>query len=133
MVVYYGNEAEPEYLAGLRNKNVGTDLTFKVTGLQPLTAYYYKVTGHDGNLVSKESNEIGVNTAEGSGNSGIIGVTEAKDGFKVSGRKAYAQGRITVYDLAGRTVSAGTDAVELPSAGCYIIRTQNGTHKVIVK
>lgn len=133
VVVYYGNEAEPEYLAGLRNKNVGTDLTFKVTGLQPLTAYYYKVTGHDGNLVSKESNEIGVNTAEGSGNSGIIGVTETKDGFKVSGRKAYAQGRITVYDLAGRTVSAGTDAVELPSAGCYIIRTQNGTHKVIVK
>ena len=104
-----------------------------MTGLQPLTAYYYKVTGHDGNLVSKESNEIGVNTAEGQGGSGIIRVSAANDSFRVSGRKAYATGAITVYDPTGRTVAAGRDCVGLPAPGCYIIRTQSGTHKIIVK
>lgn len=133
VVVWYGNEAEPAYLAGLRDKNVGTDLTLKVTGLQANTAYYYKVKGHDGDLMSKESNEIGVNTAEGPGDSGIIGVSAAKDSFRVSGRKAYATGSITVYDPTGRTVAAGRDCVGLPAPGCYIIRTQSGTHKVIVK
>lgn len=133
VVVYYGNEAEPVYLTDMRDKNVGSELTLKVTGLQANTAYYYKVKGHNGNLVSKESNEIGVKTAEGSGNSGILDANAVKDGFNVSGRKAFASGAITVYDLAGRTVATGIDSVILPSAGCYIIRTQSGAHKVIVK
>lgn len=133
VTVYYAGESTPIYLDGLQGKNVGQELSFQVTGLQPGTAYYYKVQGQDGELLSQASNEIGVNTRSESDDSGIIGVNAAKSTFRVSGRTAYAEGTITAYDPAGRTVATGRGSVVLPSAGCYIIRTAGATHKVIVK
>ena len=133
MTVYYAGESTPIYLDGLQAKNVGQELSFQVTGLQPGTAYYYKVQGQDGELLSQASNEIGVNTRSESDDSGVISVSTARDTFRVSGRTAYAEGTITAYDPAGRIVATGRGSVRLPSAGCYIIRTTGNTYKVIVK
>jgi phosphodiesterase/alkaline phosphatase D-like protein len=52
------------FLSGFENRNVGNNLSFQVTGLQPATPYYYRVRARSslGNQSSANSTVVGLNT-----------------------------------------------------------------------
>ncbi|MCM1079388.1 MAG: M6 family metalloprotease domain-containing protein [Bacteroidales bacterium] len=52
------------YLSGYSKRNIGNRTSTAVTGLEPVTKYYYTVYAGNEGEVSGESNEVGVETAE---------------------------------------------------------------------
>lgn len=52
------------YLSGYNKRNVGNKTSAEVTGLMPLTTYYYTVTASNEGTLGEESGEIGVTTTE---------------------------------------------------------------------
>jgi hypothetical protein len=53
---------EPSFVSGYEDLSVGDVLTFDVTGLDPLTTYYYRVRSTGGCSTGDNSNTISVNT-----------------------------------------------------------------------
>lgn len=54
------------FVSGYENRNVGNVISFAVTGLNPLTAYYYAVRSSNANGTSANSNEKTATTTAGS-------------------------------------------------------------------
>lgn len=61
-VVVTGSVPSVEYVPGYENLDVGNVNTFTVTGLVPMTPYFYVVRGYNENRISDDSNEMEVTT-----------------------------------------------------------------------
>lgn len=59
-----GTGSSKNYLSGYSKRNVGDNTAVEVTGLTPLTTYYYTVYAGNEGVLGEESNEIAVTTLE---------------------------------------------------------------------
>lgn len=77
--------------------------------------------------ITETDGKIRFDVAGGGPSTGIAEVAAPEAaGLRVNGRTLSCDGEILVYDLAGRLVVAGADAVEVPAAGIYVVRTAAG-------
>ncbi len=84
--------------------------------------------------IAETDGRISFNVAGGGPSSGIAAVEATPEaGLRLEGRTLAAPGAISVYDLAGRLVVAGHDAVQLPAPGIYVVSAAGATAKLSVK
>ena len=69
------------------------------------------------------------------GATGIADIAADGKGVNVNGREISVEGAdgIDVFDLTGRKVASGTDAVTVPSNGLYLVRTAHGAAKIAIQ
>lgn len=124
----------PVYLPDYTEYEVGDVLSHTVTGLNPLTDYFYTVKASDGTLMSKASNEIGLTTLDGS--SGKLNVITDGITLSVNGLTVSAAGEaLEIRDMLGRVVARGMGSVSAPAPGVYIVSApgKTTTLKVVLK
>lgn len=120
-------------VAGYNNYSVNaTDMMVK--GLEPQTAYVTYVRTHDGNSEGTKSNTVKFSTTEASGVDGIGSETTAGGYYIVDGT-LYSMNGNTAFDVIsidGSIVARGAmNSVKLPSRGVYVIKSKDGTAKMI--
>ena len=105
------NNSFTNYVAGYQNLNVGNALSHGVTGLNPSTAYFYRVRAYNGNGTSHSSNIVNVTTLSPIGLP--VAVTNPADMIEID--SARLNGSVdphglttTVYFEYGRTLSYGS-------------------------
>ena len=139
VTVGYGYTYQPHFLDGYEELTVGDVTSFRVTGLEDGTDYFYTVRGVDGELMSRPSDEVRVSISSNTGidapaetavNNVTVEITE-----RTLTVNAPAGGLTTVHDTLGRLVATGEGSfsVQLQVAGCYIVSTPAGVSKLIVK
>lgn len=121
--VLHGMQFTLANISGYTDIPAGAVTSLSIDGLQPDTEYAYSVRGTDGSLISRESEKMFVRT-------GLPGAIDNVNGdsrtlLTVSGHlvtAADAGQLITVTDIAGHEVAAGTGSVLLPrTPGIYIV------------
>ena len=115
-----------------------TECNTTVEGLMPESKYYYRVRAFNGELYSKFSNEVPVQTS-----SGICNLSEIKG---VSVRQYAGAVYVTsdnsmplkamLYTMQGSCVGQydikmGTTCINLPVAGVYVLRIGDTSYKVV--
>lgn len=139
VTVFHGVKYVPENLPSYDAITTGNVSSYKVTGLQRDSEYFYTLTATDGNLVSRVSNEIAVRTRLTSGiNSTLatkVSVHTYGDAIFIKGLEAGSS--LDVTDISGRVVansiadSEGSVSVSVPSKGVYILSTSD--HQLCIK
>lgn len=133
-VAVYVLTSEPSALEAYTDKKVGDVQSFKVTGLEPSTRYFYKVRATNGTLISKYSDEVRVTTKSESGIAAAA--AEKSTGISVAGRTISSAGNeIMVCDASGRVIARGRDKVSVSAPGLYIVTLPaNGKNlKIVVR
>ena len=78
--VYTKNEnGDTHFIGDYNRKDIGNATSYEVTGLRPLTDYYYVVYAFDGKFQSKSSNEISASTSDPTLNFMAVESTNATD------------------------------------------------------
>lgn len=122
----YDNMAIADY-TDLQTGNV---TEWKVSGLNPLTEYYYTVTASSGSAKSLVSNEIKVSTSDISsiGNINLSkSATISVEGYNVT-VETYDATNISIYDISGRLIASAKGqrhVFTLPSCGVYIVKVND--------
>lgn len=102
------------YVGDYNHKNVGNVLTAEITGLYPLTTYYYVVYATDGMFSSKASNEVEFTTGEPTLNykkvKALAATNVTKNGFTANWEKLEDADR---YTLTVYTSQLGAPEYEL--------------------
>ena len=101
----------------------GQNTYLRISGLQPLTDYYYSLRGGSGTKRTKISNEVKVTTKD------LFGTAEQikAETLSISGRMLEIYGSadtsIHISDIQGRNIGSGKGSlrITLPHAGIYII------------
>lgn len=113
----------------------------EVTGLEPSSTYYYRVTGCNGSLRSKPSDKIKVVTIS-SEETGIDDIADKSGHVMLNGRTLVIDAGnkeqlLMVCSISGQTVYdekvKSTKKIMLPAPGLYIIRLGDNSYKVTVK
>lgn len=133
--VFHGHEYTNVPLEGYTDLPAGNELSFAVTGLAPDTEYFYTVRAKDGDIFSRPSNEVRVQTKSASGVTNVadaasFAVTVA--GLEISCTSA---DEIVVADYTGALVGRGSHKVTLPRAGLYVVTVpaKGYAKKIIVR
>ncbi|MDE6010032.1 MAG: M6 family metalloprotease domain-containing protein, partial [Muribaculaceae bacterium] len=125
---------------GLKSHMVEAGRTaLKVDGLQPVTTYYYDVTGLNGGQESRSSGEVRVRTTEPSATEAIMA-----DSIRIVREGGYlivecAPGtKVKLTDLTGRRLagvisgSDGKAVIGTAEKGCLILTIAGESHKIII-
>jgi len=128
IVLSYGG---PQFrtIEGYKDRSTGGATRLDITFPQGVNTIRYAVRATDGVNVSRASDYVTVTD-------NINGSAEAAVGhaaISIEGRTVTADGRITVCDLAGRTVVTGHGRLTLPAPGAYIISTHAARVKAIIR
>lgn len=145
--IAYNDKLYPVSLPGMDNLDAGDALSLAVTGLQPLTTYYYTVRGVAGDIVTLPSNETAIVTLPSGASLDEIGSATAEPAIALDGRTLTvdfsghaADATATVSDMQGRIIgslsaTAGTPtaSLTLPARGIYIVTAAGRSHKIAVR
>ena len=145
--IAYNDKLYPVSLPGMDNLDAGDALSLAVTGLQPLTTYYYTVRGVAGDIVTLPSSETAIVTLPSGASLDEIGSATAEPAIALDGRTLTvdfsghaADATATVSDMQGRIIgslsaTAGTPtaSLTLPARGIYIVTAAGRSHKIAVR
>ena len=126
-------------IADYTDLQTGNVTEWKVSGLTPLTEYYYTITASSGSAKSLASNEIKVSTSDISSIENINlskRATISVEGFNVT-VETYNASNIGIYDISGRLIASAKGqrhVFTLPSCGVYIVKV-NGlmANKLVIR
>lgn len=133
--VAHGREYSDLLLDAYDGLDVGSGLSYEVSGLKSGTEYVYTVRATDGSLFSKMSKRVNVRTKDFVG----VGHVSASGAFAVAldGNAVVADtdDEILVADYTGALVARGSRKVTLPRAGLYVVTvpSQGYAVKIIVR
>lgn len=94
VVLGYGDGRILEYVDGYESLNVGDKLLYTASGLEEEQTYYYTITGSNGDILSRTSNEVKVTTKDENYES--IPDNDLPSEIKISGDYI----RVKVFDVA---------------------------------
>ncbi len=132
----YNDKLSSEVIAGWEQKPVGTNTSYKVSGLKPSTTYYYTVRGVAGDKVTIPSDEMAVTTTN---STGIDQVQNSAAHLVISNGLLTVTCNdtpqpIVIYDLQGRSVATceptQSASFVLPSEGFYLVKVGTEIHKI---
>jgi len=138
----YGSEIIIEPADGYKELEAGNVLSYEVNGLESNNVYYYTITGSNGTVFSKTSNEIKVelksdtNIEETAENGYEIKVSDHVISIRTD--KVVNQ-QTTIYNIMGYKVYSDSFIGEITipvsrfSPGIYLLKINQYTHKIIIR
>lgn len=142
--VTYGGDLTKEYLSGYTDLNVGNVLSYTVLGLENNTKYSYTVAASNGNLISRNSAAISVQTQnymssinDPEANKGTnVYVTTSDIVVKTDNSDSQV---LQLFSVDGRLLLNGSLAGEAKISrdnivnGIYLVKVGSKTYKVLLK